>query len=109
MKLSERQQIFSKNVSRLIAYIFFSGYGCTLGEAWRTSEQANWYAEHGVGIKESLHCKRLAIDLNLFFGGEYLPTTESHAMFGEYWESLHPANRWGGRFMDGNHYEMQEK
>jgi hypothetical protein len=108
MTLSERQQIFTKNVSKLITHIFFSGYACTFGEAYRTPEMAEIYASRGVGIKNSLHCKRLAIDLNLFFDGKYLPSSDSHALFGEYWESLHPANHWGGRFGDGNHYSMMD-
>ena len=106
--LSNRQQIFAKNVGKLIEFIFSKGYACTFGEAYRTKEQAEWNAAKGIGIKNSLHCKRLAVDLNLFFQGKYLSDSESYRPLGEYWESLHPANRWGGRFKDGNHFEMQE-
>lgn len=108
MTLSERQQMFAWNVSHLIEKIVCDGYQCTLGEAYRTPEQAAIYAAQRKGIKNSLHCKRLAIDLNLFREGAYLVSTEAHRPFGEYWESLHPDNRWGGRFNDGNHYEMKE-
>lgn len=109
MTLSERQQEFAWNVSHLIEKIMCDGYRCTFGEAYRTPEQAALNAKKGIGIVNSLHCKRLAVDLNLFKDGVYLADTESHRPFGEYWESLHPSNRWGGRFKDGNHYEMQEK
>jgi len=68
-----------------------------------------WYEQAGKGIKESLHCKRLAVDLNLFSpDGDYLSDTESHRVFGEFWESLDPKNKWGGRFSDGNHYQRDE-
>lgn len=109
MNLSEHQAKFAYDVSNLIRYIFTRGYSVTLGEAYRTPEQAELYAKQGIGIKNSLHCKRLAIDLNLFdSNGQYLPNTKDHEMFGRYWESLDPMNRWGGRFtpkQDGNHYE----
>ena len=109
MKLSDKQRLFAQDVAKLITYIFEKGYSCTLGEVYRTAEQAAWYADKGIGIKDSLHCKRLAVDINLFSAkGEYLTRSEEHAPFGEYWESLSDKNRWGGRFNDGNHYERQE-
>ncbi|AXK61203.1 hypothetical protein C0J27_04205 [Candidatus Chromulinivorax destructor] len=86
-------------------------YNFTFGETMRTKEQAELYAQQGKGIKNSLHCKRLAIDINLFNPqGEFLSKSEDHTLFGEYWESLSPFNRWGGRFIrvDGNHYERNE-
>ena len=108
LKLSTLQQIFAVNLAKLVLYINEQGYGCTLGEAFRTTEQAEWNAERGIGIRDSQHCIRLACDLNLFKDGVYCQTTEAHRPFGEYWESLNSLNRWGGRFNDGNHYEMQE-
>jgi len=128
--LREKQSIFAKNVAKLILYIFEQGYECTLSECYRTPEQA-WinalpfnsslealapgmsrkvypYRVGGKGIRKSLHCERLAIDINLFKDGVYLATTEAHKPFGDYWESLHPLNRWGGRWEDGNHYEMSQ-
>jgi hypothetical protein len=111
MKLSVNQQIFAQNVAKLITKIFDCSYSCTLGEAFRTEEQANIYAQKGIGIKNSLHCKRLAIDLNLFSpSGKYLTSTDQYATFGAFWETLHPLNRWGGKFKraDGNHFEMKD-
>jgi len=109
MTLRERQEIFARNVGKLIEYIFEHGYTCTLGEAHRTPEQAEWYAVKGIGIRDSLHCKRLAIDLNLFRDGVYLRYDRDYQPPGDYWETLHPCNRWGGRFSDGNHFEMMER
>jgi len=108
MKLTDYQAIFASNVALLIQHIEDMGYRCTLGEAWRTKEMAEIYAKKGIGIKDSLHIKRLAIDINLFKDGVFLEDGEAHKQFGEWWEKLHPFNRWGGRFSDGNHYEMRE-
>jgi hypothetical protein len=110
--LLKKQQIFSLNIAKLITYIYEQGYTCTLGECFRTPEQALIYAKSGKGIKDSLHCKRLALDINLFSPeGVYLPNTSDYEPLGVYWESLNPANRWGGLFKprsDGNHIEMQD-
>ena len=112
MKLWSNQALFAHNVARLIEYIFKSGYYCTLGEAWRTAEQAAIYAANGKGIKDSLHCKRLAIDLNLFDAeGNYLTEGKYYKRFGDYWITLHIDNRHGGRFnrKDHGHFEMNVK
>ena len=110
--LAQEQAIFARNVAKLIEYIFSTGYVCTLGEVYRTPSQAAAYAKEGKGIVNSLHCKRLAIDINLFSAdGKYFPDTPDYKPIGEYWESLHPSNRWGGRFIgrpDGNHFEMRD-
>lgn len=112
MKLSEQQQEFSFDVSRLIFWLYKNGYTVSMGEAHRTAEQALIYYNNGKGIIHSLHCKRLAIDLNLFRDGEYLTSVKDYMPAGEYWESLHPLNRWGGTFKsrpDADHFERQEK
>lgn len=109
--LQESQQKFAKDVVSLLSYMLEKKYNFTFGETMRTKEQAELYAQQGKGIKNSLHCKRLAIDINLFNPqGEFLSKSEDHTLFGEYWESLSPFNRWGGRFIrvDGNHYERNE-
>lgn len=106
MKLREAQEIFALNIAQLIVIIFKHRFTCTLGEAWRTKEMAEIYVERGIGILNSSHRKRLALDINLFKNGKYLKTTAVHKVFGDIWESMHPNNRWGGRYGDGNHYEM---
>jgi hypothetical protein len=60
-----------------------------------------------VGHKKSTHKMKLAIDLDLFLYGQYVVDTETHRALGEFWESLHPLCRWGGRFGDGNHYSIE--
>ena len=95
MSLREKQSRFAYLVSLLIQHAYENGYELTFGDA---------YAKSGHCIN-SYHYRRLAIDFNLFKDGEYLTDTEDHKFLGEFWESLDPKNRWGGRFKDGNHYE----
>lgn len=83
-------------VGLLIAYATQQGYGLTFGDAYATSG-------HKRG---SFHYKRLAIDLNLFYAGEYLTNTRNHEPLGLFWESI--GGTWGGRFNDGNHYSLGE-
>lgn len=103
--LEIEQSEFAQNVSKLLNYIKSRGYHVTLGEAYRTPEQAKIDEKQGKGILNSLHCKRLAIDLNLFDSkGKYLGSNKDYKFAGDYWESLHPHNRWGGNFIkDGGH------
>lgn len=104
--LGQKQRQFTKMVGQLIEFAYHSGYELTFGEAYRTPEQAALNAKKGSGISNSLHIQRLAIDLNLFKGGQYLPDSESHRPLGEYWESI--GGSWGGRFSkpDGGHYSL---
>lgn len=99
MKLRSKQSEFAHMVSLLIHFAYLRGYEITLGDAWA----------HDRHKKGSFHYKRLAIDINLFLNGHYLKNTKAHKELGEYWESLHPRNRWGGRWEDGNHYEHTTK
>ena len=108
MTLHEQQSAFARDVSYLIQYIIADPkYSVTLGESWRSKEQAQLYAKQGKGIVNSLHCERLAIDLNLFREGVYLTDTKDYEWIGMWWEKLDKQNRWGGRFKraDGNHFE----
>lgn len=110
MTLRQRQSIFVKLTADLIQYAYEElGYELTFGEAWRTPEQAALNAKKGKGISNSLHCDRLAIDLNLFIDGKYCTDTESHRPLGAYWEALHPCCVWGGSWgNDGNHYAFTD-
>jgi hypothetical protein len=108
MSLRALQSTFASLVPRLIDKALELGYEVTLGDAYRDPRV------HGtVGIKmayghaRSAHKTRLAIDLNLFKDGEFLPSTDSHKELGEWWEKQHPLARWGGRFADGNHYSFE--
>lgn len=111
MKLWEQQSLFAFNVSKLILFINSHEFHVTFGDAYRAPEMAAIYAKEGKGIVNSLHCKRLAIDLNLFdLNGDYLSNPKYYEQFGIYWKTLHDHNRFGGDFAkkDANHFEMQE-
>lgn len=113
MRMSEIQQFFARDIVRLLLEMEKQGFKYTFGEAMRSPEQAEIYAKSGKGICNSLHCQRLAIDINLFNEkGEFLDKSSDHAPFGKFWESLNPTNRWGGNFKeraDGNHYERNDR
>jgi hypothetical protein len=102
MTLREKQSLFAYLVARLILHAEHLGYELTLGDAWRSPEEAA-----RRGFPKSLHTLKLAIDLNLFRDGRYLSSTESHRPLGEWWEKQHQLCRWGGRFGDGNHYSLE--
>lgn len=111
MTLRQKQSFFARSVAHLILQAYALGYEVTLGEAWRSPEEAQRLSVLGKGIVNSLHTKKLAIDLNLFKDGMYLSSTESHQPLGEWWEAQTTPEltfRWGGRFSraDGNHYEL---
>jgi len=108
MTLGEKQRLFTRLVGKLIEYAYASGYELTFGDAYRSSEQAKLNAQAGRGIVNSLHCERLAIDLNLFIGGVYQTDSAAYKALGEYWETLGPDCKWGGRFSrpDGNHFSI---
>jgi hypothetical protein len=102
--LREKQSRFAGMVAKLILQAESMGYAVTLGEAWRSPFEAHRLASLGAGIKNSLHCDRLAIDLQLFRDGEWLHRNGDYAAVGECWASMGGA--WGGRFGDGNHFSL---
>ena len=98
-----RQAEFAKNVSKLIHYINVAGYDVTFGETFRTKEQAEIYAAKGIGIRDSNHCYRLAVDLNLFKDGKYLTKEKYYRFAGAYWQTLNKHNDWFSS--DSCHFE----
>jgi hypothetical protein len=110
MALGKAQREFSYHVSQLIQHIYAMGFQVTLGDAFRDSKSHGAMGEKGpYGRSRSAHKQRLAIDLNLFLDGNYVPHTASHKQFGIWWKALHENNRWGGDFRreDGNHYSRE--
>ena len=75
--LRAKQSRFVRLVAKLVEFATERGYDLTFGEAWRTPEQAKLNAEKGIGIANSLHTERLAIDFNLFKDGVWLNKTEA--------------------------------
>lgn len=107
--LGEKQRRFTRLVGLLIAWAYANGFELTFGDAYRSVAQAKLNAAAGKGIISSLHCERLAIDLNLFRHGDYLQASSAYEALGAYWESLGADCAWGGRFSkpDGNHFSIR--
>ena len=108
MTLRERRTTFTANLAKLIQWCNNNGFECALDEVKRTQLQADAYAREGKGIRNSQHLNACAADLVLYKAGVYLMFTRDYSPAGDYWESIHPHNRWGGRYDDGNHFEMLE-
>ena len=113
MDLLHKQFEFARLVPRLIDKAYELGYTVTLGECQRSKEEAARLAKTGLGIKNSLHIIRLAIDINLFRDGIYLTDIEPHRALGTWWESLSNGKdfvtAWGGHWGDGNHYSIMHE
>ncbi|WP_177428265.1 M15 family metallopeptidase [Candidatus Venteria ishoeyi] len=103
--------IFSANIADLIHFANSVGVGLTFGEAYRTMYQQKQYLATGKSrTLNSNHLKRLAVDFNFFIKGKLTYNKKVLQSIGDYWESLHPKNKWGGnwRFRDTPHFEMKE-
>jgi D-alanyl-D-alanine carboxypeptidase len=109
LTLHNLQTLHVRLLSQLIAFVYSQGFELTWGEAFRTAQQAQWDAAAGTGIAQSVHCSRLAVDLQLFKEGTYLTNAEDYKFAGEYWKSLHPLCRWGGDFarVDADHFSLE--
>lgn len=134
--LRQKQSRFARAVPKLIDYAFALGYDVTLGEVYRSDEQAEINAigfdgrkqvaqliakqfpllarkltnNGGNGVKNSVHMLRLAIDLQLFdAAGKWVQETYPYMLCGEYWEALGTDHRWGGRFGDTPHFSIEHE
>lgn len=107
LTLRQKQSKFARMLAILIQEFTMRGYEITLGEAYRSPQEAERLAKLGKGISNSLHTSRLAIDINLFKNGRHLSSTEAHREIGEWWERQ--GGSWGGRFsrQDGGHYSLE--
>ena len=106
--LVEAQCLFASLVGMLLRWVDSKGLSVTLGECYRSPATAAQYAKMGLGITNSLHCERLAVDLNVFVDGKYSDFIGDYARLGEYWKTLHPLARWGGDFTkpDPDHFSL---
>jgi len=110
MTLRQLQSEFAARIPRLIDKAVELGFDVTFGDAYRDPRVFGALGvKGGYGHPSSAHKQRLAIDLNLFKGGQFLGDTEAHRELGEWWEKQHPQARWGGRFKDGNHYSFEHE
>jgi len=117
MSLVREQAVFLLHLSELIRKASELGFLASGGELYRTPDQQALHVKHGRSkTLKSLHLKRLAIDLNFFReapDGALTLTYEIEELraLGAFWESLDPANRWGGHwtsFKDVPHFERRD-
>ena len=109
MTLGQKQRKFTHLIGKLILWVCEQkGWQLSFGDAYRSPEQAQLNAQKGIGVANSLHTQRLAIDLNLFIDGQYQTDSEAYRPLGEYWKSLDSEAAWGGDFSkpDGNHFSL---
>ena len=100
MTTGEKQELFTELLAQLITHIYSQGYKIRMGDVWAKPRNP---LEHKAN---SQHYIKMAADLNLFSNSIFLDKTEDHKHFGDWWEKLNPLCRWGGRYGDGNHYEL---
>jgi len=109
MIMINEQWQFIQDVAKLIEKAKDLGIVLTGGELHRTKEQQDIYLKTGKSkTANSQHLKRLAIDFNFFIHGELVYEKNKLQALGDFWESLSPANRWGGNFKsftDTPHFE----
>lgn len=127
MKLGQKQELFSRLLGNLLNEAHELGYDVRMGEVLRFEQQARWNSEHcrkckqtkahtnhrgrhdfrAIGILDSLHRYKLAVDLILCSDGRPLWDTDSYLALGEWWEGLHELTAWGGRFNDAGHFSIR--
>lgn len=113
MTLIDKQAFFAQQVALLIQHAQSLGYLVTLGEAYRPAVTASYYAAMGEGVNNSLHTKRLAIDLNLFMGTTFLTSIEDYRDLGNWWTAQSTPDYqlvWGGKFQipDCDHFSLAD-
>lgn len=129
-----KQFRFSRAVVRLIDYAHSLGYEVTIGEVYRSDEQAEIHAmgfqgrealaslvdrafpllakkirnNRGNGIRNSVHCSRLAIDLQLFNQqGQWLQEPYPYSLLADFWEALDKDHCAGIRWGDTPHFSIE--
>lgn len=133
-ELLDKQFTFTHSVAGLIEHAIALGYKIKLGEVLRSDEQAEINAigfdgreavaqliekafpllarkirnNRGNGIRNSVHCLALAVDVQLFDGsGKWLQEKYPYELLADYWESLSPEHKAGVRWGDTPHYSVQ--
>lgn len=101
MKLGGKQRRFTLMVARLILHAEMLGYRLTFGDAYRDPRVT-------YGHPESVHRKRLGIDLNMFIKDaagrwQYITDGTGHDKLHDYWDSIGGAERIDD---DMNHYSI---
>ena len=111
----DKQFLFCRCLAQWIMEVHRRGYVCTIAEAGvqeRRKSRMGIPFRDAVHMKNSLHYRRMAADMNLFVpdGGGMRWVTQGDdpawTEMGEFWESLDALCTWGGRFGDANHLSI---
>ena len=111
MKLGEKQELFMSNLAKLITFAESKGFKCRGRELSRSTKQQEEYVKSGKSkTMNSNHLNNCAIDIYFTKGGKLIENKQELQPIGDYWESLHELNKWGGNyksFLDCPHFELQ--
>ena len=109
MTLNEKQALFTHNIAQLIVWAFKNNLPVIGAELFRTPEQAALYAKAGKGIKNSVHTKKLALDLFRVVDGSVSWAYSDYEKLGRKWTSMHELARWGGDWprRDAVHFSFE--
>jgi len=131
--LGTLQRAFARCLASLEAKILADGFEFTIGEGYRSAEQAAinslplidrariaalleakypvlseaMKASVSRGIANSNHRNKLAQDLNLFKDEKFLDDAADYLPFGAWWKTQHPLARWGGDWGDADHFSFE--
>ena len=109
MGLNTKQARFTYKIAQLIVWANEElGVELIGKELLRSKEQAEINAAKGVGIKNSVHRKGLALDMYVFKNGKLLWSGEDYKLIADKWKTMDPDARWGGNFRrrDVYHYSF---
>ena len=107
MSLNEKQARFTYKIAKLIVCVDEElSFRIIAGELFRTKEQATWYAEQGKGIKKSLHCLKLALDLVIYKNGTISWDYKDYEAVANIWKKMDPDARWGGDFRNRDEFHF---
>ena len=110
MKLGKKQQIFAYTLAKFLLWIYASGWAVRIGEVYRPPYTAKEMARRGKGIVNSVHTKKLAVDLFLVKNGKDVTwDTSDYIPLAKKWESYHPLARAGHNFRgrDSVHFSFE--
>lgn len=110
LTLSQKQFLFPRLLMQLFQKAWSLDYDFKMGYCLRSQEEQNRLVAVGASkTRHSTHLRSLAFDMLLFKDGDYLIKASDYEQLGEYWETLHPLCRWGGRFGDGDHFSIEDQ
>jgi hypothetical protein len=108
-ELGAKQEEFAKCLAEFILWIYSQGWKVRIGEVYRPPFTAKEYARQGKGIANSVHTKKLAVDMFLVMNGSVTWKNDDYAPLAEQWKSMHPLARAGHDFKskDSVHFSFE--